>query len=485
MRSTLLFRTVSARRADGLVEYCTGRVPILDCPADAPALLREFIDQECSGGGVRGAVGVKGARQQLGTVSLPEPAANIYWIRITRSTPDSGYSRWPPEVGAAVRARRGRVQRLSALGTESGALCLTCGCTAANPSRLAAMRASLAVRLLAVAGMLFATAGIGALAPASACACGGVANPPGHPASVREETALVSWDGHRETVLMRLALKSGTDQAALIVPTPKPATVAGGDAATFAELRNLTAPRIVTERRWFPSLSGDSAGESAMSASGGGPTVLDRVQLGPLEATTLSGGDLDGIRKWLSDNGYEMRPEVISTLEPYLREGWSFVAMRLTSARALDGAMDPVRLSFDSDRFVYPMRMSSAAQQAQYVHLYALGEHRLRRTDPDATAQTVRVDFAGRVRATDPELAQLAASGRNYLTELRVSIDRPADIRSDFAFAADATDAQVYQTTHRSEDVELFGLPAGVVILGAVFLAAIVVVFAIVRVLRA
>ncbi|MFI6362675.1 DUF2330 domain-containing protein [Nocardia sp. NPDC050630] len=346
------------------------------------------------------------------------------------------------------------------------------------------MRATIANRLLAVMGMLFATAGIGAFAPASACACGAVANPAGHPASVREETGLVSWDGQRETVLMRLALKSGTDQAALIVPTPKPATVAGGSAATFTELANLTAPKIVTERRWFSS-SGDTAGEGALAAAGGGPTVLDRVRLGPIEATTLSGGNLDGIRKWLSDNGYEMRPEVVSTLEPYLREGWSFVAMRLTSAQPLDGAIDPVRLTFDSDRFVYPMRMSSAAGQAQYVHLYALSEHRVRRSDPDAAAQSVHVDFAGRVATSDPELASVTANGRNYLTELRISIDTPADIRSDFAFETDDSDAEVYQTIHRTEAVELFGVPAGIVILGTAFLAALVVVFAIVRVLRA
>ncbi|MGW4769314.1 DUF2330 domain-containing protein [Nocardia sp. NPDC004278] len=346
------------------------------------------------------------------------------------------------------------------------------------------MRAAIAVRLLSVAGMVFAAAGIGALAPASACACGGVANPPGRPASVGEETALVGWDGRRETVLMRLALESGTDQAALIVPTPKPATVAGGDAATFTELRNLTAPRIVTERRWFSRSSRGSAGEGATSAAGGGPTILDRIQLGPLEATTLSGGSLDGIRKWLSDNGYEMRPEVIGTLDPYLREGWSFVAMRLTSTKPLDGALDPVRLTFDSDRFVYPMRMSSAAKQAQYVHLYALGEHRLRRTDPDATTQTVSVDFAGRVTTTDPELTQLTTNAHNYLTELRISIDHPADIHSDFTFEPDTTDAQIYQTIHRTEPVELFALPAGLVILGAASLAALAVLLAIIRILR-
>ncbi|MFX0573978.1 hypothetical protein [Nocardia nepalensis] len=65
MGSTLLFRYFSARRPDDLVEYFTGPVHILERPADAPALPHELVDEERVGGGVRCAVGVMGARQQL------------------------------------------------------------------------------------------------------------------------------------------------------------------------------------------------------------------------------------------------------------------------------------------------------------------------------------------------------------------------------------------------------------------------------------
>ncbi|MEV6772838.1 DUF2330 domain-containing protein [Nocardia sp. NPDC051030] len=308
-------------------------------------------------------------------------------------------------------------------------------------------------RLIAVVAIVLGAGGISLATPAFACACGGVAIPDGGtPVQVDGETALVGWDGTTETILMRLALRSGGDRAALIVPTLTPATVTAGKSDTFTELTRLTAPEVVIDRR-VESGGGDRAGAAAPTEA---PTVLARVELGPLEATTLTGGDVTGIQRWLSDNGYVMRPEVIATLQPYLSEGWSFVAMRLT-ATALSGELDPVRVSFASDRLVYPMRMSSAATRTQSVHLYVLAEHRVRRSDADAAAQTVTVDFAGRVSgSSDPDLRQLSASGRDYLTELTVLISTPAAIAHDFTFTNAPDDSGYRRVVHRTETVRGF-----------------------------
>jgi hypothetical protein len=341
------------------------------------------------------------------------------------------------------------------------------------------------VRVATVAATLLATGGIGVVTPAYACACGGVVNVRNETATVNNEVALADWDGRRETILMQLAMQSGSGTAALIVPTPTPATVAAGSSSTFTELRRLTAPAVVTDHRWFGSGAWSDGASAGSAANPGGPTVLGQVQLGPLEATTLSGGGLDGIRKWLSDNGYEMHPEVTATLEPYLREGWSFVAMRLTSAEPLNGTLDPVRLTFDSDRFVYPMRMSSAAKYAQSVRLYVLSDHRVQRTDADADHQTSSVDFAGRISDIgDADLKQSAGNGRDYLTALSISIGNPTAISTDFTFAAAATDEDYREVIYRTKNVEILGLPAGLVILGAATLAAIGVVLAVTRTSR-
>ncbi|MFI1914331.1 DUF2330 domain-containing protein [Nocardia sp. NPDC020380] len=107
-------------------------------------------------------------------------------------------------------------------------------------------------RITAVLGLIIGASGIGWAAPASACACGGVANPPGGTVVSATETALLGWDGQRETIDMRIGLTGDTGKAALIIPTPAPATVTQGTPATFTELQHLTAPQQIVHKQWFP-----------------------------------------------------------------------------------------------------------------------------------------------------------------------------------------------------------------------------------------
>ncbi len=317
--------------------------------------------------------------------------------------------------------------------------------------------------LLVTAGVALA-AGSAAVMPASACACGGVVSGDSS-ARVNSESAVLGWDGRRETVLMRLGMQFEGADAALIVPTPTPATVTAGNAESFRELTRITAPERVTDYHWFGN--GALGGDASAAAPGSGPDVIGRVQLGPLEATTLRGGDLTGIREWLDANGYQLRPEVSATLDPYLREGWSFVAMRLTSAKSLSGALDPVRLTFDSDRLVYPMRMSAAATTPQSVHLYVFSDHRTARIDPDTGPHTITTEFASPVtEPSDPDLKALAASG-NYLTELSIYIPEPSTITSDFLLGPASKDVPVRDRVVSKEYVEILGLPAGYVLIFA------------------
>ncbi|MFE1594468.1 DUF2330 domain-containing protein [Nocardia sp. NPDC058705] len=319
-----------------------------------------------------------------------------------------------------------------------------------------------ALRSLVVTVGVALAAGSGAVMSANACACGGIVSGDSS-ARVDSETAVLGWDGRRETILMRLGMRFEGADAALIVPTPTPATVSAGTAASFTELARMTAPERVTEYDWFGS--GPLGGDSSAAAPGSGPDVLSQVQLGPLEATTLRGGDLTGVREWLDANGYQLRPEVSATLDPYLREGWSFVAMRLTSAKPLSGALDPVRLTFDSDRLVYPMRMSAAATTPQSVRLYIFSDHRIARIDPDTNSQTTTTEFASPItEPTDPDLKALSA-GNNYLTELSIRIADPASITTDFLLAPASKDVPVRDRIVTKEYVEILGLPAGYVLI--------------------
>lgn len=314
---------------------------------------------------------------------------------------------------------------------------------------------------------------VGSPGLSAACACGGVVSSDSS-ARIADEVALVTTDGHNETVVMRLNLRSTADNAALVVPTPTPATVSLSDPSIFDELEILSAPRIETRRHW--TFGAHLMGVGARPPTGA-PTVVNQVQLGPLEATTLAGGDVAGVQQWLGSHGYIMRPEVVAQLDPYLRQGWAFVAIRLTGPAPLDGNLAPVKLVFAADRLVYPMRMSAAAQTAQRVVIYTLGAHRMQRVDPDAAAQAVDTDYAGSIagRTRDQALTALAGSGA-FLTRISVQINDPSAITSDFAFAPAPNDQPYQQVVYHDVDEDLAPFVVGGGLLIVVIVAMVTVV---------
>jgi hypothetical protein len=309
-------------------------------------------------------------------------------------------------------------------------------------------------------------------APSQACACGAAVAPQGSRATMNHEVALVHWDGTTETIVMQLAMNASTDNVALVVPTPAPATVTLADKASFAELDSLSAPRIVQRKHWKLGLAlMAGAPRDAATAAARAPDVVNQVQLGPLEATTLAGGDLAGLQKWLSDNGYAIRPEVSDALGPYVRDGWSFVAMRLTSTAPIVGGLSPVRMTFQSTQLVYPMRLSVAAQSAQQVTVFTLSDHRQQRTDPDAARQHTEVQFAGNVSEVhDPLLRELAGNHGAYLTKIQVDAN-PEQISSDFSFANAPNDDAYRQVVVVNRDAII---PIELVVLGLLVFAGIV-----------
>src|SRR5690606_29712874 len=102
-------------------------------------------------------------------------------------------------------------------------------------------------------------------------------------------------------------------------------------------------------------------GDGGASAGSAPPEVLERVQLGPVEAVTLAASDASGLADWLDGNGFALSPEVAALLDGYVERGWFFVALRLTGDAPLDGGLDPLRFRFESDSLVYPLELSRAA----------------------------------------------------------------------------------------------------------------------------
>ena len=167
--------------------------------------------------------------------------------------------------------------------------------------------------------------------------------------------ALIATHGGTETIVMRLDLESVADNAALIIPTPTPATARTRPSRPCSTNWPLSAPRV------RPGRNNTDLDEVA-AAPGAAPVVV----LGATRAAGSDHPDRRGSRRGAAVAGLARLPPAPggqrAKLDPYLRQGWSFVAMRLTGEKPLSGQIDPVKLQFVPDRLGTPMRMSAAAR---------------------------------------------------------------------------------------------------------------------------
>ncbi|MQA98318.1 MAG: DUF2330 domain-containing protein [Streptosporangiales bacterium] len=326
-------------------------------------------------------------------------------------------------------------------------------------------------RLAAVAGVL-AGASLAAVAqPAWACGCGAMVSDSS--VIVSDETSIVRYDERTRTedIVMRLSIDSDTTDAAWLFPTPTKAQVKPGDRAWFEQLDRLTEPRVVTRSRWFGS--GDDMAGAAPGSADGRVTVLGERRIGPFEVATLDAEDPSALAGWLRANGYRLSPKLGRALRPYVREGWKYVAVKLTpqGAGSLTGALDPLHVTFRTPELVYPMRLSRLATTDQALHLYVLAGHRVEQT----SAIPLRKSFAGPVtpgQVASPGLKGFLGDGM-YLTELIDRSIRPSSIEDDYRFAAADSDTPYRDVVYETDDVEILGLPAGwVIVIGVPMLLA-------------
>lgn len=276
----------------------------------------------------------------------------------------------------------------------------------------------------------------------------------------------LTWDGRTETLVIDPSIQAESEQLAVVVPTPTPATTTPVEPGVFGELAELTAPDVVVDRHWFTTAD-EPPGPQYLSVFGG------MSPPGPPH----SSGSLTAVDAWLSARGIAVEPATRSVLEQYQRDGWSFTAVQLGEAARggmsfenPDGHVptDAFLLRFDTDRLIYPLRADRGASGPMTTRMYVLADHRLARGDADANQHSVDVDFAGRIAQTDRALLdQPIGIGNDFLTVLTTTVPAPSTISTDATFVRAASDEPFRRSVTRVENVELFGWPRGWVLVVA------------------
>jgi hypothetical protein len=318
--------------------------------------------------------------------------------------------------------------------------------------------------------------------PAWACGCGAYIPGPGGTASVAREQAVVRFDGTTEDVVMRFSVESTSTDAAWVMPVPGKATVKLADKALFSDLAVAEKPRTVVHHYFWPHLVFGGAAapdDGAMASAPPSVQVLSDQRIGEFEVANLAASDPSALKDWLNQHQFTLKDSTAARLATYTSEGWQFVAVRLASGSTADlnGALDPIQISFAAKNAVYPMRLSAGATTSQNVGVAVLSPHRMDVSQAPIPDYPVSSSFGDWVDPghVGPALSTLAG-GRMFLTDFEYEFGKPSLITQDYGFAPAKSDWVQRDTIDEEELLTFLGIPVYLIVLAGLVLSLVLYV---------
>jgi MYXO-CTERM domain-containing protein len=281
------------------------------------------------------------------------------------------------------------------------------------------------MRHAVVLGVLLA---VGLLSAPRAEACGGFfcAQVPIDQAG---ERIVFGMSGNAVEAHIQIQYQGDAKKFAWVVPLQaNPSYLGIGSDRLFAYLDQVTQPRFQLQwedscrplfRGGIPTSVQDSAPPEASPGSGG-VVVVSRADVGPYNATVLTADDAVELRTWLTTNGYDIPESTGKALEPYVGNGYYFVALKLQQDKGV-GDLRPLVVKFEGNRPCIPIKLTAiAARPDMPIIAYVLAQKRaIPMNYRHVLINPTRVDWLGGGR-NYPQVATAAvdeAGGRAFLTE--------------------------------------------------------------------
>jgi len=157
---------------------------------------------------------------------------------------------------------------------------------------------------------------------------------------------------------------------------------AGAFGAYRTRVRGITPLEIVALVGLFAVFAGMLLPALATASAKGGSSssveILDRQFAGVFESTTLTAHDPTALRAWLTNHGYALPPAVEPVIADYLRDGWVFVASKvsLPASSGRTNSLHPLSFTFPAREPVYPLRLTGVDNGPLEVELFVFGPER-------------------------------------------------------------------------------------------------------------
>jgi uncharacterized membrane protein YiaA len=196
------------------------------------------------------------------------------------------------------------------------------------------------------------------------------------------QKAAIFYDKGNEDLFLSVEYKGDADKFAWIVPAPGIPKTGMAPEKIFTKLEEYSQPKDTFLEKMDNWLSGsgyydygygdivpmsanfDSKLELAPKTT---VKVVEEKQVGPYDMKTLTTKKTSDLKNWLNENGFNTENWNDKVIKEYVDKDWSFVVMKISpdyqTAKITNdlksGAIAPIRLSFKTDKMIYPLKISS------------------------------------------------------------------------------------------------------------------------------
>lgn len=205
---------------------------------------------------------------------------------------------------------------------------------------------------------------------------------------------ILARDGNKSKVTMFNDFKGNAKDFAMVVPVPvvlKKEDIKVVDQAIFNRLSEYSAARLVEyfdtnpcygrddekmERSAAVEMNTLSVKESVAYKKSYGVKIEARYLVGEYDILILGAKESTGLKRWLTDNGYQIPGTAEEVLEPYIKSNMKFFVAKVNQQqleKTKGSFLRPIQISFSSAKFILPIRLGMAnADGDQDMIVYGL-----------------------------------------------------------------------------------------------------------------
>jgi hypothetical protein len=193
------------------------------------------------------------------------------------------------------------------------------------------------------------------------------------------QKAIMVYDAGREDLILQVKYEGPVDEFGWLIPVPNLPTIQEGSMKCFYELSQYT------QKLWEPPVYETRSSSLGLAGAGKGEKpeppvkVIEVKTVGAYKIAVLSTKDAGALGKWLDTNQFYFPRNKTDVLDDYVKRQWYFVAVKInlgesfaTSGKLASGELNPLQISFASDRCVYPLKISSINGKPSEVQVYVL-----------------------------------------------------------------------------------------------------------------